>query len=235
MRLDRLVADSGALTRSEARKQIKNGCVTVDGEVVRDISMHVDENCRLCIGGEEVHYSEFMYIMLNKPQGVVSATEDKKQKTVLDLLDPSFSRYNLFPVGRLDIDTVGFLLLTNDGALAHKLTAPSKDFGKTYFVRLEKDISDEEISMLEEGVDIGDLITKPAKVVRKAENEILLTITEGKFHQIKRMAEAVGNCVIYLKRLSYGELFLDETLEEGKYRSLTAEEIALIYNVNKKK
>ncbi len=235
MRLDRLVADSGALTRSEARKQIKNGCVTVDGIVVRDISAHVDENCTLCIGGSEVHYSEFMYLMLNKPQGYVSATEDKKQKTVLDLLDPSFSRYNLFPVGRLDIDTVGFLLLTNDGALAHRLTAPSKDFGKTYFVRLEKIISDEEISMLEEGVDIGGLITKPAKVERMSENEILLTITEGKFHQIKRMAKAVENEVIYLKRLSYGDLFLDETLEEGDYRHLTGQELALIYNVNKKK
>ena len=233
MRLDRLVADSGALTRSEARKQIKNGCVTVDGTVVRDISMHVDESCTLCIGGEEVHYSEFMYLMLNKPQGYVSATEDKKQKTVLDLLDPSFSRYNLFPVGRLDIDTVGFLLLTNDGALAHRLTAPSKDFGKTYFVRLEKNISDNEISMLEEGVDIGGLITKPAKVIRQDENEILLTITEGKFHQIKRMAKAVNNSVIYLKRLSYGELFLDETLEEGNYRPLSRKELDLIYNVNK--
>ena len=234
MRLDRLVADSGALTRSEARKQIKNGCVTVDGKVVRDISMHVDESCALCIGGSEVHYSEFMYLMLNKPQGYVSATEDKKQKTVLDLLDPSFSRYNLFPVGRLDIDTVGFLLLTNDGALAHRLTSPSKDFGKTYFVRLEKNISDKEISMLEEGVDIGGLVTKPAKVERKSENEILLTITEGKFHQIKRMAKAVENSVIYLKRLSYGKLFLDETLKEGKYRPLSKEELGLIYNVNKK-
>ena len=173
--------------------------------------------------------------MLNKPKGYVSATEDKKQNTVLNLLDPSYSRYKLFPAGRLDIDTEGFLLLTNDGDLAHNLLSPNKKVGKTYFVRLEKEISDSEIKRIEQGVDIGECVTKPAKVERICKNEINLTITEGKFHQIKRMAFAVNNCVTYLKRLSYGKLFLDEALSEGEYRHLTNEEVTNLYNVYKRK
>ena len=173
--------------------------------------------------------------MLNKPQGYVSATEDKKQSTVLDLLDPSYARYQLFPVGRLDIDTEGFLLLTNDGETAHNLLSPNKNFGKTYFLRLENDISDKEMDLLEKGVDIGECVTKEAKAKRISENEIELTITEGKFHQIKRMAKAVGNTVVYLKRLSYGELYLDKGLEIGEYRPLTEYEVQYLYNVHKKK
>ena len=233
MRLDKLVSDAGALTRSEARKEIKKGNVTVDGIILTDISAQVDENSSLFINDKEFAYKKYVYLMLNKPAGYVSATEDKSKKTVLDLIGDSYFRYNLFPVGRLDIDTVGFLLLTNDGDLCHKLCAPSKDFGKTYFVRLEKSISDEDISRLEEGVFIGDIKTKPAKVERISENEIHLTITEGKFHQIKRMAKAVGNEVIYLKRLSYGNVFLDETLKEGEFRHLTSKELESLCNIHK--
>ena len=173
--------------------------------------------------------------MLNKPAGYISATEDKKQNTVLDLLDPSYSRYKLAPVGRLDIDTEGFLLLTNDGDMAHNLLAPNKKVGKTYFLRLEKDISDEDMKKLENGVDIGNCVTKEAKTQRVSSNEIKLTITEGKFHQIKRMAKAVDNTVVYLKRLSYGDLYLDEMLKIGNYRHLTEEEMALLCNVYKRK
>ena len=233
MRLDKLVSDAGALTRSDARKEIKKGNVTVDGIVLTDISAQVSENSSLLLCGKEITYRKYVYLMLNKPAGYVSATEDKSKKTVLDLVDSSFFRYNLFPVGRLDIDTVGFLLLTNDGDLCHKLCAPSKDFGKTYFVRLEKCISDEDITKLEKGVFIGDITTKPAKAERVSENEINLTITEGKFHQIKRMAKAVENEVIYLKRLSYGSVFLDETLAEGEFRHLTEAELRSLCNIHK--
>ena len=232
MRLDKFVADAAALTRSEARRAIKNGAVRFDDKIIKDISFQIDEDARVFINGEEKSYKKYIYIMMNKPQGVVSATEDKRQKTVLSLLPESFSRYDLFPAGRLDIDTVGFLLITNDGALAHNLLSPNKKMGKTYFVRLEKNISDDDIASLEKGVDIGECITKEAKVERICENEINLTITEGKFHQIKRMAKAVGNSVIYLKRISYGTLFLDESLKEGEYRLLTDEEVKAIEKPN---
>ena len=235
MRLDKFVSDAAALTRSESRKAIKCGRVSVEGVVLKDIAMHIKENANVLLDGKEILYKKFVYIMLNKPQGYVSATEDKKQKTVLELLDSSFARYQLFPVGRLDIDTEGFLLLTNDGETAHNLLSPNKNFGKTYFLRLEKDISDNEIDLLEKGVDIGDCITKEAKAKRISQNEIELTITEGKFHQIKRMAKAVGNNVVYLRRLSYGDLYLDKELEIGEYRCLTDDEVTYLYNVHKKK
>ena len=151
------------------------------------------------------------------------------------LIDPSYSRYQLFPVGRLDIDTEGFLLLSNDGDLAHNMLSPNKNVGKTYFLRLEKPITDEEIKALEAGVDIGECVTKPAKAERISENEINLTITEGKFHQIKRMAKAIGNEVVYLKRLSYGDFYLDKALKTGDYRALTEKETKYLCNVYKRK
>lgn len=229
MRLDKYISDAAALTRSEARKVIKGGSVKVGEDIVKDISRQVMENDCVKLNDKEVIYKKYVYIMLNKPSGYVSATEDKKQQTVMELIDPSYKRYQLFPVGRLDIDTEGFLLLTNDGELAHNLLSPNKKVGKTYFVRLNEKINDKEISMLECGVDIGECITKPSVVERISENEINLTITEGKFHQIKRMAKAVSNEVVYLRRLSYGELYIDETLDKGEYRCLTDEETALLY------
>lgn len=235
MRLDKFVSDAAAMTRSESRKAIKSGRITVDGGVVRDISVHIAENTDVLLDGKTITYSEFVYIMLNKPSGYVSATEDNRQKTVLDLLDPSYSRYQLFPVGRLDIDTEGFLLLTNDGELAHNMLSPNKNVGKTYFLRLENPITDEEMKSLENGVDIGECITKPARAERVSETEIRLTITEGKFHQIKRMAKAVGNEVTYLKRLAYGEFFLDKTLKIGEYRPLLAKEAEYLCKVYKRK
>ena len=235
MRIDKFVSDAAAMTRKESRKAIKSGRVSRGDEIVKDISLSVSENERILLDGKEITYKKYVYIMLHKPGGYVSATEDKRQKTVLDLLDPSYARYGLFPVGRLDIDTEGFLLLTNDGDLSHSVISPNKNVGKTYFVRLEKNITDREISLLENGVDIGECITKPAKVKRVSENEINLTITEGKFHQIKRMAKAVENTVIYLKRLAYGEFYLDETLERGDYRELSDKEVENLCNVYKRK
>jgi len=235
MRLDKFISDGAALTRTQARKMIKQGRVTCGETVIKDPAFHVDENDDIYMDEDKVTYKRFIYIMLNKPQGYVSATEDKRQNTVLQLLDESYSRYKLFPAGRLDIDTEGFLLLTNDGELAHNLLSPNKKVGKTYFLKLQNSVSDEEIRQLEEGVDIGECITKPAKAQRISPNEIKLTITEGKFHQIKRMAQAVGNTVVYLKRLSYGQLYLDESLKTGDYRLLTEKEIEHLYNVYKRK
>lgn len=235
MRLDKFVSDAAALTRSESRKAIKSGRVNVGDIQVRDISFQVPEGASVHLDRQEIFYKEFVYIMLNKPQGYVSATEDKRQKTVLDLLDPSYNRYQIFPVGRLDIDTEGFLLLTNDGELAHNMLSPNKNVGKTYFIKLEKDITDEEIAALEQGVDIGECITRPAKAQRVNSNEIKLTITEGKFHQIKRMAISVGNKVSYLKRLSYGDFYLDKALNLGDYRALLEGEVKYLCNVYKRK
>ncbi len=235
MRIDKFISDGAAMTRSQSRDAIKKGRVMRCGKVVKDIALSVSEDEIILLDGIEVSYKKYVYIMLHKPSGVVSATEDKRQKTVLDLLDPSYTRYALFPVGRLDIDTEGFLLLTNDGALAHNMLSPNKDVGKTYFVRLEKEITDEEISLLENGVDIGECMTKPAKVERVEKDEINLTITEGKFHQVKRMAQAVDNKVIYLKRLAYGDFYLDETLEKGAYRELFDKEVENLCKVYKRK
>lgn len=232
MRLDKLVADAASMTRKEAREQIKRGSVEVDGEIIRDAAKQVDEKSELKISGKKAAYSEFIYIMLNKPAGFITATQDKNKQTVFDLLAPSLKRYNLSPVGRLDIDTEGFVLLTNDGQLTHELLSPNKNVGKTYYVELAGIISDSDIEKLETGVNIG-FITKPAKVKRLGERAIYLTITEGKFHQIKRMAHEINNEVTYLKRLSYGKLYLDESLEKGAYRRLSDEEIEKIYNVDK--
>ena len=230
MRFDKLIADSASLTRNEARKIIKSGAAAADGVTVRDIAKNIDPNAALTVNGQAVFYRRFVYIMLNKPQGVISATEDRHKKTVLDLIGDGYKRFDLSPVGRLDIDTEGFLLLTNDGALAHELLSPSKKVGKTYFVRLEKPLSETAAAALENGVDIGECVTKPARVRRICENEIELTITEGKFHQIKRMAERVGNRVASLKRRAYGQLFLDESLPCGGFRELTENELELLYN-----
>ncbi len=235
MRLDKYISDGAAMTRSQSRKAIKGGRVSRAGQVVKDISLSVSEDEVVLLDGKEITYKKYVYIMLHKPAGYISATEDKKQKTVLDLLPSSYLRYALFPVGRLDIDTEGFLLLTNDGDLAHNMLSPNKDVGKTYFVRFEKDITDDEIKLLENGVDIGVCITKPAKAERINENEINLTITEGKFHQIKKMANAVGNNVAYLKRLAYGCFYLDETLPKGAYRELLREEVENLCKVYKRK
>ena len=225
LRLDKFIADGSALTRKEAREKIKKGLVAVDEKTVRDISFQVSEESNITLNNEKVEFIKYIYIMLNKPCGYVSATEDKNKPTVMDLIDTKFKKYGLFPVGRLDIDTEGFLLLTNNGDLAHDILSPNKKVGKTYYVRLENEICDDDIKKLIKGVYIGDIVTKPSIVERISENEINLTITEGKFHQIKRMAHAVNNNVVYLKRLSYGGLFLDETLEKGAYKLLSEEEI----------
>lgn len=231
MRLDKMVADCAAVTRSEARKFIKNGQVCLNGAPKTDIAVHVSENDALTINGATYAYKKFIYLMLNKPQGCISATSDGKQKTVMDLIEPSYRRYKLFPAGRLDIDTTGFLLITNDGELAHRLLSPNKKTGKTYVVTSRLPVTEKMLALLERGVDIGECVTSPARAERMSACETRLTIYEGKFHQIKRMFAAVGNEVTALRRIAYGDLYIDESLKEGQYRSLTDEEISLLRQI----
>ncbi|VEF47224.1 pseudouridine synthase [Bacillus freudenreichii] len=230
MRIDKLLANMGYGSRKDVKKILKSGKVTVNDNAVKDGKFHVnpDEDA-VVIFGEEVHYREFIYLMMNKPPGVISATEDLRDQTVIDLLDEQDGVFQPFPVGRLDKDTEGLLLLTNDGQLAHQLLSPKKDVPKTYFAVIDSPVTNEDIESFMNGVTLDDgYQTKPGKleIIKSGPySDIELTITEGKFHQVKRMFEAVGKKVIYLKRLSMGPLKLDEDLELGEYRELTDEEV----------
>lgn len=229
IRLDKYLADMGLGTRSELKKIIRSGRVQVDGIPAKKPEEKIDfEKQVVTLDGEVICYQKLEYYMLHKPAGVVSATRDNKEKTVLDLLEGQ-KRKDLFPVGRLDKDTEGLLLLTNDGNLAHRLLAPGKHVDKVYFAKIEGAVTEEDVQVFAQGVDIGDEdVTLPAKLnIQKSgeESEIFLTIQEGRFHQVKRMFEAVGKKVTYLKRMSMGGLQLDETLLPGCYRPLTKEEL----------
>ena len=228
MRLDKFVSDAMGITRKDSKNLIKKGLVSLNGEIIKDAGHNAKETDELVVDGKKAEYKKFIYLMMNKPQGYISATDDKRQKTVLDLLPENFKRYDLFPAGRLDIDTEGFLLLTNDGQTAHNLLSPSKKVGKEYFVRLEKELSEKDRLTIEKGVDIGGYVTKPSKIEVKSETECVITIVEGKFHQVKKMFECVENKVIYLKRISFASLPLDPHLALGEYRFLTEEEVDII-------
>ena len=229
IRLDRYLADMSIGTRTEVKKLIRQGKVAVDGLIVKNPDIKVDTGTQnVTYNGIAVTYETYEYYMLNKPAGVISATSDKTEKTVLDLID-SKKRKDLFPVGRLDKDTEGLLLITNDGELAHRLLSPKKHVDKLYYAKVEGTVGMEDIDAFAKGLDIGEgEYTKPAKlIVLKSDviSEIELSIQEGKFHQVKRMFEAVGKKVIYLKRLEMGTLKLDEGLALGEYRPLTQKEI----------
>ena len=221
IRLDKFLCDMGCGTRTEVKNLIRKGAVTVDGSAISKPEYKFDENtASVCLNGKALVYEKYKYYMLNKPAGVVSATKDAVSQTVLELLGSPNCK-NLFPVGRLDKDTEGLLLITNDGALAHELLSPKKHVDKTYLVRIDHPLSAGDIKRLEEGVDIGEEnLTLPAKVKVLSDLEILLTIHEGKFHQVKRMLQAVDNQVMYLKRLSMGTLQLDPELAPGEFRQL---------------
>lgn len=226
MRLDKFLCDTAGLTRTEAKNAVKKGQIAVNGQVQKAADFKVKENTdTVTFQGRTLSYAAFHYYILHKPAGVITATEDKKESTVMDILREEKVK-NLFPVGRLDKDTEGLLLITDDGELAHNLLSPKKHVDKEYLVKVRDSISEEDCRKLSEGVDIGDeKPTAPAKVERVAEKEILLTIREGRFHQVKRMLQAVGNEVLYLKRLSMGSLRLPKDLEKGAYRPLSEEEI----------
>ncbi len=226
MRLDKYLCDLNIGSRSEVKHYIRKGQVTVNGIIEKKIDIKIDENQDIIsFQGKELSYQKYVYYMLNKPSGVVSATRDNTADTVLDLLKDVPAR-NLFPVGRLDKDTEGLLLITNDGALSHSLLSPKKQVDKTYLLQIHHPLSQQQIKQLEEGVDIGDeKITLPAKVHVINETQITLTICEGRFHQVKRMLQSVGNEVLYLKRIAFGGIELDETLQLGDYRELTVQEL----------
>lgn len=232
IRLDKYLADMGCGTRQEVKKLIRSGQVSVNGAVVKKPETKVEQTVQeVCLNGEKVGYESFEYYMLNKPAGVISATEDRSCQTVVDLIQEK-KRKDLFPVGRLDKDTEGLLLITNDGELAHRLLSPKKHVDKCYFARVSGKMTEDDVRSFENGVNIGSLeqpeITMPGKLEIITSDEISqihLTIQEGKFHQVKRMFRAVGKEVIYLKRLRMGTLVLDENLSIGEYRPLTKEEL----------
>lgn len=236
-RLDKVLSHMGIGSRSEIRRQAKQGLITVNGTVVKDSGAHVDPvQDRIEVGGELVLYREYIYLMMNKPPGVLSATEDKRDRTVLDLLKQEHALFEPFPVGRLDKDTVGLLLLTNDGQLAHELLSPRKHVPKTYEATVEGEVDAADVAAFAAGVELEDgYVTLPAELRilnrergRQVLSYISLTITEGKFHQVKRMFIAVGKKVVFLKRVAMGSLTLDESLPQGACRELTAEELRLL-------
>ncbi|MCT2535036.1 rRNA pseudouridine synthase [Aquibacillus koreensis] len=239
MRIDKLLANMGFGSRKEVKTLLKNGAVQKNGDIIKSNSLHVDpEQDVVTVHGERVEYKEFVYLMMNKPPGYVSATEDTRDSTVIDLLEPEDIIFDPFPVGRLDKDTEGLLLITNDGKLAHQLLSPKKNVGKTYYAKIDGRVTEEDVVRFKEGVTLDDgYVTKPAELsilTRGDFSEIELTITEGKFHQVKRMFEAVGKKVTYLKRLSMGTLDLDPSLELGEYRELTEDEYHYLLSITNK-
>lgn len=233
-RLDKLLAHTGWGTRSEIKKLVKRGAVLVNGTVVKDSGLQIDpQKDKIRVDGEPVEYKEFIYIMMNKPQGVISATEDVRERTVLDLLGPEVGHFRVFPAGRLDKDTEGLLLLTNDGKLAHNLLSPRKHVPKTYYAEVEGKVTEEDVEAFKRGVRLDDgYVTLPGELVildvkdgERPLSKIELTIREGKFHQVKRMFQAVDKLVVYLQRISMGTLRLDHRLPLGGYRELTEDEL----------
>lgn len=227
IRLDKFFTETATLTRSEAGKAIKAGLVIVDGKVIKKPDCKIDETkARVVYNGEHINYKKFVYIMLNKPEGVVSATEDTKQKTVLDLLPEKYKKMGLFPCGRLDKDTLGLILLTNDGTSAHNLLAPKKHVSKTYKYECAEFLSKQNKHKIEQGIELKDgFVTKPCKIEILNDKSGYITLTEGKYHEIKRMFGAISNKITYLERVSFGSLILDENLKRGEWRELTEEEI----------
>lgn len=214
-------------SRKDVKTLIKKKRITVNDQLVRKADIQIDPDTdQVKCDDKVIQYQEYIYLMLHKPAGYLSATEDQRQKTVLDLIKKQDKVLSPFPVGRLDKDTEGLLLLTNDGQLAHELLSPKKHVDKTYIARLEKTITNKDIKQFAEGVMLEDgYVTKSAKLKAVEDKMVEITITEGKFHQIKRMFEAIDNSVLYLKRLSMGSLQLDEKLNIGEYRELTTEEV----------
>ena len=224
MRLDKYLSDAAVCSRAEAAKAARAGKITVNGARVTSAAVHIDpEADEVAFSGKTVVWKRFTYIMLNKPAGYVSSTEDAG-RTVMDLLPPECRKKNMFPCGRLDIDTTGLLLITNDGESAHRLLSPARHVKKTYAFSISSPVGDEETEKLERGVDIGDHISAPAEIELDTPTSGKITVTEGKFHQIKRMFHAVGTEVTELERVSFGPLTLDGKLVRGEYRELTEEE-----------
>ena len=230
MRLDKFLSETGTASRSESRRAARTGGISVNGSPVFDVSVHISpEQDVIAYRGQIIRYRKYIYLMLNKPEGVISATEDAAERTVLDLLPETYKKAGLFPCGRLDKNTTGLLILTNNGALTHKLLSPKNHVEKTYRFACEKPLSGTDHARLEDGVDIGEVHpTSPAVLTLFSDRTGEITVTEGKFHQIKRMFEAVNNRIILLERISFAGIPLDPSLSRGGFRELTGKEFAIL-------
>ena len=230
MRVDKFLSEMGKATRTESAKLARAGKITVNGEVIKKPDIHIDPYAdEIRLNGMLITYKKFTYIMINKPEGYVSATEDGRERVVTELLPDEERRKDLFPCGRLDKNTVGLIILTNDGDSAHRLLSPKHHVPKTYAFKSKFPLSTEDVESLETGVDIGGYVTKPCTVALdedKSGGEI--TITEGKYHQIKLMLDAVKNKIVYLERITFGNIKLDKNLKRGEWRHLTSEEESLL-------
>lgn len=230
-RLDKVLSNLGYGSRKEIKQVVKKKLVKVNGETVKDNGMQVDpEIDEISVNGEVIFYRKFIYLMMNKPDGVISATHDGRDETVVDLLDIDHQAFSPFPVGRLDKDTVGLLFLTNDGELNHRLISPKYHVDKVYFARIDKKVDESDIKAFKNGITLDDgYKCREGKLeivdCNEEGSEVLVTIQEGKYHQVKRMFEAVGKSVVYLQRIEFAKLPLDKELEEGEYRELTEAEI----------
>ena len=239
MRLDKYLVACAVGSRTEVKNFLKAGRVTVNGKKEKSAKLQINEEIdEICFDGQKLDYEEFVYYMMNKPQGVISATEDPQHKTVLDLLDDLARSKEVFPVGRLDIDTHGLLLLTNDGQLAHALLSPKRHVDKTYLAQVNGIMTQEDVETFAQGIPLKDFTCQPAKLElvsvdsEKNQSQIRVTIAEGKFHQVKRMVAYCGKEVVDLQRLTMGTLTLDEGLKRGEWRRLTKEELeALLESV----
>ena len=233
MRLDKLLALLGEGTRSEIKTAVRAGRVTLDGVPVKDAGMQVDgESSDIRLDGRRLFYKPVRHVMLNKPSGVLTAARDKKQKTVMDLLPPMYAAMGAMPAGRLDKDTEGLLVITSDGQLAHRIISPKHEVGKVYYARLDGGLTDEDIRAIESGIHIsdadGEFDARPAKLWKADGNAAFIRVTEGKYHQVKRMFAARGKQVVYLKRMAIGRLMLDGALKPGEWRELTEDEVIRI-------
>lgn len=232
MRLDKFLVDCGVGSRTEVKKLLKNKQVTVNGQVETSPKQQINEQVdQVAVAGDILHHEQFVYYLLNKPKGVISATEDDHHRTVLDLLDEIAQHKEVFPVGRLDIDTHGLLLLTNNGKLAHAMLSPKKHVDKLYRAQVDGIMTQEDVERFAAGIDLKDFTCQPAQLTILSTDEVKetslvdITIREGKFHQVKRMVQACGKMVTDLQRISMGPLWLDYELAIGKYRRLTADEL----------
>ncbi|MCL2415738.1 MAG: rRNA pseudouridine synthase [Defluviitaleaceae bacterium] len=231
MRIDKLLAQSGFGSRKEVKAILKKGLVNIDGEIIKTPETKIDpKQALIYVGNELIQYEKFIYLMMNKPEGIISATTDNNETTVIDLLDDQYYQYDLFPVGRLDKDTVGLIILTNDGIFAHRATSPKKRVDKVYYAKIKGSIGKDEIKKFSIGIVLDDgYICKPADLTilndlelggTEKGYEIRLVIQEGKFHQVKRMFDAVGCEVVFLKRVEFAGIALDESLNPGEVRRL---------------
>ena len=228
MRIDKFLSNMGIATRTESAKAARQGLILVNGVAVKKADIHIDpEKDVITYLGRKIEYRKYTYILMNKPDGVVSATEDGKDKTVIDLLPDELQKLNLFPCGRLDKHTLGLVMLTNDGDLAHRLLSPKHHVKKKYYFESKFPLTEEEISYLQKGATLEDgYITKPSEIELFEDKQSgYITLVEGKYHQIKRMLESVNNKITYLERVTFGPLVLDENLARGQWRFLTDEEI----------